>query len=91
MQASAIDSTTLLITWQEPPSNDHNGIIREYDINILEVNTGVNYYESTLNLSISINYLHPHYYYNITVRAVTIYNGPYSQDIIIQMPEAGEY
>ena len=79
------------LSWFPPPQSEQNGIIREYEIIIIEIESGSVFVEMSQNLSVSINYLHASYHYNITISAVTILNGPPSDVIFIEMPEDGKY
>ena len=56
---------------------------------IVEIESGSVFVEISQNLSVSINYLHASYRYNITISAVTILIGPPSEVIFIEMPEDG--
>ena len=86
-----IDSNTIFLSWSPPLPQNQNGIIRQYIIKITEIlsnSTSTNY---STNNSITINSLHPNYYYNISVSAVTISSGPFSQPITIKTDEASRF
>ena len=84
---SIINSRSIFITWFPPPFDHQNGLIREYEIMIEEIETGIIYNDTSLNLYIQIDYIHPHYTYNISISAVTIASGPYSTAVTIQTPQ----
>ena len=88
---TAINSTTLLVSWMPPPFEHQNGIIREYRVNITEMETGMVYRLVTTARSLTVPSLHPFYTYNCTVAAVTIAEGPYSVEVNITMPEDGMF
>ena len=88
---TAINSTTLLVSWMPPPFEHQNGIIREYRLNITEMETGMVYRLVTTATSLTVPSLHPFYTYNCTVAAVTIAEGPYSVEVNITMPEDGMF
>ena len=86
-----IDSNTIFLSWFPPLPQNQNGIIREYIIKITEIlsnSTSTNY---STNNSITINSLHPNYYYNLSVSAVTISSGPFSQPITFKTDEASMF
>lgn len=68
---------------------DQNGGIKEYKINITEVETGRTLHRMTPTTSITISSLRPYYNYTCYVAAYTIDSGPYS-NISLQMPEDGK-
>lgn len=84
------DSTSIEVSWQPPLSDLVNGLVREYIVYAMEIETGVLYVQVVQTLSISLNYLHPNYHYNVTVSAVTVASGPYSYGIVIHLPEDGK-
>ena len=88
---TAINSTTLLVSWMPPPFEHQNGIIREYRVNITEIETGVVYRLVTAATSLTVLLLHPFYTYDCIVAAFTIAEGPYSVEVNITMPEDGMF
>ena len=84
-----IDSRTLSLAWEEPPEEDRNGIIRQYHINMTEVNTGRQFQVVSTTTSIAVSSLHPDYTYRWTVAAFTIGLGPFSTSETISTPEDG--
>ena len=72
----------------EPPE-DPNGYIREYRVNVTEVETGRMFQLITNTTGITIGSLHPYYTYNCTVSAVTIGPGPFSPAITVRTDEDG--
>ena len=93
LQPNIMSPTLLRISWNSPPYEQTNGIIRHYRVQICNVTyeqsdckeqytTGVAYY---LNIR-----LHPYYSYMLTVAAYTVGYGPYSSVTSIQMPEDGK-
>ena len=77
--------------WEAPPSEHHNGEIREYRVNVTEVETGSMLQYSTEDTEITITGLHPYYRYVCTVTAVTVSEGPYSANVTVRTHEAGTY
>ena len=48
-------------------------------------------YEITAATSVTVPALHPFYTYTCTIAAVTIGEGPYSEELTITMPEDGKH
>lgn len=57
---------------------DVNGIIRNYTLDIIEIESKSSFINFTNYTFIILTGLHPYYGYNITIRAVTIASGPAS-------------
>ena len=88
---TAMDSTTLLISWMPPPFEHQNGVIREYRVNITETETGTAYRLFTTATTLTVSSLHPFYTYDCIIAAFTIAEGPYSVEANITMPEDGMF
>ena len=88
---SPVNSRSVSISWSPPLANATNGVIREYRINITEVITGRIIYLTSTTTSITAAGLHPYYFYECVITAVTVAVGPYSQTIQITTPEDGSY
>ena len=73
-----------------PPQDDLNGVIRSYTILVLEVNTGNTTSYTSTETSLTVGFLHPYYQYQVSVAAVTVGQGPFSNTTTIQMPQDGE-
>ena len=80
---STVTSTTFTLSWIEPPSADQNGLIRQYQINITEVDTQMEFTYSVMTTEFTVEFLHPYYCYTCSVTAVTISAGPYSNALTI--------
>ena len=81
--------TSFILTWDPPPEEHHNGEIREYRINVTEVETTRQLRFTTEDTEITIRNLHPFYRYACTVTAVTVSEGPYSANITARTHEDG--
>lgn len=90
LNVTTIASSSVSLTWSPPPVNLRNGIIREYKINVSEVETGreLEFYSSTSAITIST--LHPFYTYLCRVSAFTVEYGPYTEDLVFMTLEDGE-
>ena len=85
VQATAISSTEIMVTWDEIPGLDQNGIITEYEVQIqpldFPADLSVNLLTTT-NLSILVTDLEEYISYSIEVRAYTsVGPGPYSDPV----------
>lgn len=75
--------------WEPPLLSGQNGIIRYYIINITEQATMRQFsVESLTNYFILVD-LHPYYLHIISVSAVTVGQGPFSDAVSIQTIEDG--
>ena len=90
VQLSAVSSSGFLLSWSAPPADNHNGIIRNYTINITEENTGRQLQLTTNTNSQRVESLHPYYNYTCVVSAVTVAAGPYSQPVSITTLQDGK-
>ena len=75
------------IFWDEIPEENRNGIIRHYQVNVTEIDTGTNFVFIAISNDLVINDLHPYYTYDVFVAAFTVDIGPYSTAISFQMHE----
>ena len=86
-----MDSTTVYLAWEPPPSDTTNGIIREYIIHVsVPTDTTDNFMEVSNATFHTLSNLHPFYTYEIKVAAVTIGPGPYSNASIVTTPQDGK-
>lgn len=89
ISAIFVSSMTIVLFWCPPPLNEQNGIIVYYQVNITEVETGNEISLHSQDTFITVPFLHPFYTYICIVSAVTILEGPYSDDFIITTPQDG--
>ena len=89
MELSIIPLTArnLFVSWQAPPKEMQNGMIRYYTIQTLEVATGALTYWNASLLNFTVESLHPYYEYQVSVAAATVGLGPFSPEMIVIMPE----
>lgn len=83
---SAINATTIYLSWEGVITRV--GILRDYVIRVLEVDTGlsIDYRSSFTSIVISV---HPDYVYRCSVSAFTVASGPFSEVVTIKTPQAG--
>ena len=80
---SNLQSRSVEIYWKAPTAAMQNGVIRYYNIEAYESNTGNNltYQTPSSQERFTLNNLHPYYSYAIRVSAVTVVPGPLSSPI----------
>ena len=88
--AIATDATTVFISWQQPPDETVNGIIKYYRINVDVVNTMESMQFQTSNTNLTLSGLHPHYTYTVLVLAFTVAPGPFSTAVTVQTLQKGK-
>ena len=79
----------ILVSWTPPEENAKNGLIRIYIINVTRVDSNGEYTETSNTTSIILSVL-PFRYYFISVAAVTVEAGPFSDNIAVETPEEGK-
>ena len=89
LSTSSVTNSSFHLMWQNPPSEDQNGIIRQYLITIVEEDTGRQFQLTSLVNHILVNFLHPFYTYVSTVAASTVRIGPNSTPVSVTTLEAG--
>ena len=90
MSGYVINSTSIFLSWEPPPQEHQNGVVTGYLVNITEVETGNTSQLHTASTLIILSLLHPSYTYICVITAVTVGPGPYSQNITLQVFEAGK-
>ena len=92
VQATAISSTEIMVTWDEIRGLDQNGVIIEYEVQIEPLDSPANNTVGPLNttrLLIVVTSLEE-LFYNISVRAYTsVGPGPYSDPVTVRTSEDG--
>ena len=86
----AIDATSVTLSWQPPPEENWNGLIRLYYLFVNELESGRSFTLNSTATSYHIENLHPFYIYNVSVAAVTVAAGSISDNITLQTSEACE-
>jgi receptor-type tyrosine-protein phosphatase Q len=87
LTGTSMSSDIITLSWSPPPASDTNGVIREYRVNIREVETGTVFSLTTTATTITLQSLHPYYTYLCTVSAYTVGVGPYTAVFSIRTPE----
>ena len=87
-----LTSNSVVLHWSPPPVQHQNGIIRAYTVIVYKLETGQrNSLSSSQNeLSIGNAILQPFYWYNFSVCAVTVAQGPCTEFYSLQTLEDGK-
>ena len=78
LTAENISSQAVFLSWLPPPAELQNGIIQEYKVDVIEMDTNMRIYFKSLSTKMTLEHLHPYYTYQISVAAVTVTVGPYA-------------
>jgi len=79
------------ISWRQPLPEEQNGVIQSYIVNITTAETQQHVQHTTTNAVFTAENLHPYYNYHISVAAVTVATGPFSEVLSQQTPQDGKY
>ena len=90
ISAVALDPRRILISWNQPLSEEQNGIIQSYVVNITNTETGQHIQLTTDSTTITAESLHPYYNYHFSVAAVTTAIGPHTEVHSLQTPQDGK-
>ena len=90
VSGTALNSTHIGLVWDPPLQMDHRGIIREYRLNITELDTGLVFQTASTTTETTIGPLHPYYTYASIITAFTVDEGPYSSAVVVRTEEDGE-
>lgn len=91
VSATGVNSTALTVSWQPIPADQLNGVLQQYHVALIEVDTEKSFEFSVTSdhLSISVTGLHPHYTYSVRVSGQTVDVSEYSEPVTVQLPEDG--
>ena len=81
--------TSAVLTWDPPPIDQQNGVIRYYIIDCNQAGNGSNVTETSNTTEITLQNLLPFFQYRCTVAAFTVAIGPLSGVLTFRLPEAG--
>ena len=87
----SLNSTHIFLTWSPPPSDQVNGIVRGYHLNVTEAATGQVYQHVINNTHITIGSLHPFYTYYCEVAAFTVQTGLNTSFFTVKTAEDGKF
>lgn len=89
-QATVTGSRSIYFEWDPPPPEEQNGIVRQYTITMLEVETGEAIITVSSANSLTVSTLKPYTTYVCSIVAETIAAGPSSQILQVQTQEDGK-
>ncbi len=87
VSVSVLNSTSILAQWRPPEEQHQNGVIEHYIITIAQVMGNKTFLVDSNELVASS--LHPSYSYWLSVAAVTVDTGPFSEAVPFTLPEDG--
>ena len=88
-EAMVLSATSILFTWEPPPPEYHNGIIRRYVVVLDSQDLSIKIRSYTSETSITVSNLNPYTVYLCTVAAETVLTGVESDVYEVQTHEAG--
>lgn len=91
LSVSVTSSRSLFLSWNAPPSESHNGIIRKYAVAIQSLLTGVEQTFTTLNRVFNVSSLNPYTSYSVRVAAITVETGPFTIPYNVTTFEDGQF
>ena len=88
--STLLTSNKAIFYWEPLNFENQNGLIRNYLINFIEIDTSSHFQYFSTTTNITITELHPYYTYSFSVAAVTISAGPFSDELIITTAQDGK-
>ena len=85
-----VSSSSMMVYWQAPSDDQHNGIIRQYAIVLQDIASGEESTLTSLGSSTTITGLKPFTLYNCKVAAFTVSLGPYSPAVNVTTQQDGK-
>ena len=85
-----ITATSFSLMWESPAFEATNGIIQQYVVQLVELDTGRQVTVVTNTSEVTLEDLHPFYTYSSRIAAETIAVGPFSTPLAIQLSEDSE-
>ena len=90
LTVTAVTSRTVTLSWDPPPYEGQNGVIRQYMLTVNRSDTSFFTVLNTTMTQLTVEHLLPFRSYIFTVAAQTIALGPFSMEEEIQLPEDGK-
>ena len=90
LTVTPINSRSVHLSWSLPLLEHHNGVIRQFWINITEADTGRRFQQISVGTTFTVPSLHPFYTYWFSVAAYTVDLGPFSEPSMLKMPQDGK-
>lgn len=89
LSISDLKSRSFHLSWNPPPTEDTNGIIRKYTVKLMEVLTEREELLETSNTTMRIHSLKPYTMYSVSVSAFTVSSGPFTPVVKVDTLEDG--
>lgn len=86
-----INATAIFLSWEPPPSENRNGIIRQYIVELHAAELYENITVTSMERSVTLTNLRPYTLYECRVAAETILVGPPSSVQHARTHEAGYF
>ena len=85
IEVHPFNATAAFLSWRPPLAENRNGIIREYDIEIVELNTTKTFMYTIQDPYVLIDNLDPDKVYVFRIAALTTSKGPFSEMFTITL------
>ena len=86
-----MDHSSILLSWNPPPPEDQNGIIRHYEVVLVALATGETHIHTSATHFVTVSSLQPFTNYICTVAAETVAIGPYTEGMTVQTLQTGNH
>ena len=91
LRGAVLNSSSIELEWEPPPTEHQNGEIVSYTLLCSEIDSdGMVTKHISTSTMMTITGLHPYYTYNCSVAAVTVSQGPFSDPVSITTFEDGK-
>ena len=90
LTGSATSSRSIYLSFSSPPSEKLNGILRGYQIYVVEEQTSRNFTVHSSDDQYTLFSLHPHSTYVFSVAATTVGSGSFSENITVVTRQDGK-
>ena len=91
LTVTAVTSRTATLSWDPPPYERQNGVIRKYMLTVNRSDTSSFTVLNATMTELTVENLFPFRTYLFTVAAQTTELGPFTIEEVIQLPEDGNY
>ena len=82
-------SRSISLEWAPPEQEQLNGELTHHTVHVVELETNSTKDIVSPTSEVVLSFLHPYYTYSIRVSAVTILQGPYTDELIVVTSEDG--
>lgn len=89
--ATNITSRTVSLSWDPLPIEQQNGMIRQYVIAANRTDNPPGFQLASNTTALIVDDLSPYRNYSFAVAAETIGLGPFTHEVVVSLPEDGEF